>query len=295
MRQYINAARFVTKIKMLRSSRGSKAFILVEGITDYRLYGKLMNQEACEIMIAESKSNVIQCIEACNAQKLKGIAGIVDADFWRIEHHSVTLENLFLTDGHDLECMLINSPAFDSILAEYADRSKYLKFEERNKASIKALILRNTADIGYLRWYSLLNHSGFKFSNLNFNKFINVQTLEVDLIQLLDYLLLESKKEHQLKREKVLKAIEELRDKKHDLWDICCGHDFAEILSIGLIHSFGDYNAKSLFAGNLEGSLRLAYEHRYFSNTELYKALKRWQKNNKGYAILEEKNGEAVG
>lgn len=287
MKQYINAARLVTKIKMLRSGKMHKSFLVVEGTTDSRLYGKFINEKSCEVVIADSKSNVIQCIETCDSENLQGIVGIIDADFWRLEYHHAASSNLFLTDDHDLECMLIHSSAYDNVLSEYANKNKYLRFEERKKSPLKTLILENTAKIGYLRWYSLLNNLGLKFSDLNFNIFVSQTELEVDMRKLIEYVLSQSKKQGVLKTEIVLKDVEKLAKRQYDLWNVCCGHDLIEILSIGFIHIFGEYNAKNLFPGNLEGSFRLAYEYNYFLNTDLCQYLITWQKQNSSYCIID--------
>ncbi|MDF2612899.1 MAG: hypothetical protein K0S71_685 [Clostridia bacterium] len=289
MKQYLNAARLVTKIKMLRSGRVFKSFLVVEGNTDSRLYGKFINEKTCEVVIADSKSNVIQCIETCDKEKLQGIVGIIDADFWRLEHQHAASVNLFLTDYHDLECMLINSLAYENVLSEYASKNKYMRFEERKKNSLKIFMLENAAKIGYLRWYSLLNNLGLRFSDLNFNHFVSQTELEVDMIKLIEYVLVQSKKQGVLKTEKVLKEVERLAHRQHNLWDVCCGHDLIEILSIGFIHIFGEYNAKNLFPGNLEGSFRLAYAYDYFLNTDLCQYLITWQKQNGNYRILVDK------
>ena len=287
MKQYISAARIVTKIRMLRSGKINKSFVVVEGNTDSRLYGKFIDEKACEVVVAESKKNLIECIEACNRESLQGIIGIIDADFWRLEHLCVASDNLFLTDYHDLECMLIQSKAYDNVLSEYANKNKYMRFEEQKKATLKTLILKSTAKIGYLRWYSLINNLGFKFSNLDFNTFVSQEDLEVDIRKLIQFVLIQSKKQSVLKAEMVLKEMERLKNKQHDLWDVCCGHDLIEILSIGFIHVFGEYNAKNLFPGNLEGSFRLAYAYDCFLNTALYKDLITWQKLNSDYCIIE--------
>ncbi len=286
MRQYINATRLVTKIKMLRSGKTSKGFMLVEGITDHRLYSKFIDQNGCEIVIADSKSNVIQCIEGCNRERMKGILGIVDADFWRLEQHVHNDENLFLTDFHDLECMLINSPAYENILTEYANRNKYLRFEERKKKSLKHILLENGAKIGYLRWYSLQYNIGLKFSNLDFSRFVNLGELEIDTLRLIDEVLIHSKKQGKLNAKKILEDIENFIKKQQSLWEVCCGHDLIELLTIGLVSIFGEYNAKNLFSGNLEGSFRLAYQHDYFLKTKLYQNLNEWQKLNNKYLIF---------
>lgn len=290
MRQYITATRLMTKIKMLRSGKASKGFILVEGVTDYRFYSKFIDPGYCELLVAESKANVIQCIEDCNNNKTEGIIGIVDADFWRLEPSVPQYENLFLTDFHDLECMLINSPAYEHILTEYAHKNKYLRFEARKQKAFKNILLENGAKIGYLRWYSLQYQLGLNFNRLSFDNFTDIEELEIDSRKLINEVLIYSKKQNKLNIKLVLKEMEDFIRREQSLWDLCCGHDLMEILTFSLVVVFGEYNAKNLSPGNLEGSFRLAYHEGYFSKTQLYKNLWEWQTLNSPYKLFNERS-----
>lgn len=286
MKEYLNATRLVTKLKMLRSGKKTKSFMLVEGITDLRLYSKFIEHTTCEVLIADSKQNVISCITACNKEQLQGIVGIVDADFWWLEEEQPVPPNLFITDEHDLECMLVHSPAYENILIEYGDPNKEARFEGRTQMCAKTLLLESAAQIGYLRWYSLKNNLGLRFSQLDFSLFVNQSNLEVNLVQFITEVLIHSKKKNILKPHHIAKEIQLLRSERYSLWNVCCGHDIIEILTMGLVHIFGDYNAKTLFPGQLEGSFRLAYTYSYFKESKLYAALRLWEEENAPYSIL---------
>ena len=259
MKGYLNATRLITKLKMLRSGKKSRSFIVVEGITDLRLYSKFIDPDLCSIIIADSKQNVRTCIEACNEEGVNGIIGIIDADFSRLEEKSREIPNLFMTDAHDLECMLLNSPAYEDIVTEYVNINKYARFEGRKQEKLRPILLRNAAAIGYLRWYSLQENLGFNFSLLDFNLFVNSHSLEVALEDLVKQVLIRSRKINSFNIEQLVMKLEEFLQQEEDLWQVCCGHDLIEILAIGFVNIFGDYNAKNLFAGQLEGSCRLAY------------------------------------
>ena len=68
MKGYLNATRLITKLKMLRSGKKNKSFMVVEGVTDLRLYSKFVDEALCNIIIADSKQNVRACIIACNEE-----------------------------------------------------------------------------------------------------------------------------------------------------------------------------------------------------------------------------------
>ena len=286
MKGYLNATRLITKLKMLRSGKKSRSFIVVEGVTDLRLYSKFIDPNLCSIIIADSKQNVKACIEACNKEDVGGIIGIVDADFNRVDEEIGEMPNLYMTDAHDLECMLLNSPAYEDIITEYVNVNKYARFEGRKQEKVRQTLLRNAAAIGYLRWYSLQENLGLNFSLLDFNLFVDQDTLEIDLKVLIQQVLVRSRKINAYEVNYLVAKLRELLDQDEDLWQICCGHDLIEILSLGFVNIFGDYNAKNLFAGQLEGSFRLAYTKSYFEMTMLYKNLMEWERMNAPFMLF---------
>lgn len=290
MKQYLSGTRLFTKLKMLRSGKKKKSFLMVEGITDLRLYSKLVNLEACEVVVGECKQNVMEAIHLCNKENLKGILGIVDADFSHLEEKEEMIPNLLYTDEHDLECMLVHSKGYEAILLEYADEKKCRRLEMKTGKSIQQMILENTAQVGYLRWYALQLNLGLKFSHLNFAAFIiaDKDHFEIDSYKMVEEILAGSKKQKIIDKQVLLRELKKLQKEEHNLWQICCGHDLIEVFSIGLIEIFGDYNAKNLTSGQLEGSFRLAYQINYFQKTELYKKILEWEAKDKEYKVISE-------
>ena len=286
MKSYLTATRLVTKLQMLRSGKKSKAFVVVEGITDYRLYQKVVDTSRCEVIIGESKQNVVEAIKQCEKQDLEGIIGIVDADFDHMQQDKVLPKSLFMTDYHDLETMMMHSRAYDNVLLEYSDINKLARFEMRCKKSLRELLCENIALIGYLRKLSLEQHLNLNFNDLNFMEFTYVSNLALQEDKLIHYLLFRSKKLALKNNEQIGQLLHKSILAEDDLWQVCCGHDLMELMTIGLIHLFGNYNAKKLIAGQLEGCFRLAYQESYFEETKLYEALCHWQEENRPYQVV---------
>ncbi|MGB7606132.1 MAG: DUF4435 domain-containing protein [Lutisporaceae bacterium] len=286
MRNYIDGTRLVTKIKMLRILRKEKCYFIVEGDTDARLYRKFIDEESCDIVIAESKENVIEAISILNNMNFSGVLGIVDNDFWVLDNYKNSINNLFVTDHHDLEVMMINSNAFEHVFAEYADQIKYHEFIDGNIKDIRTRLVDNSSIIGYLRWYSQRNNKNLDFGKIDFYKFVDLKSLEINIDKLINTVIDSSKLASNLESDIVKKEIKKLQDKKCDLLHVCCGHDLTELLSIGFREIFGAFNAKNLFSGGVAGSLRLAYVLSYFESTTLYKQLFEWQSKNVVYRIF---------
>ena len=125
----------------------------------------------------DNKNNTIKTVKILDKDKFSGILAIVDADFWVLEKVDLASQNVLLTDAHDLETMLFQSPAFDKFLAEFCSEDKLKTMIEQRKQNVRGILLEIARPIGYLRWYSIRNNLHLKFEGLKFNKFVNIKNL----------------------------------------------------------------------------------------------------------------------
>lgn len=287
MRPYLTSKRLLAKLEMLRGGKKSKTIVVVEGLTDYRMYGKLLDPMTCEIVIGESKENIIEVIRECEKEKLLGVIGIVDADFWHIDSNVKSLpKTLFMTDLHDLECMMLSSKAFEDVFLEYGDLSKLAKFERTIGMQLKQWMLENVALVGYLRKLSLDQNLELSFSQLKFEKFMNLETLEIIEERMIQEILYASHKQTRYKSWQISKWLHQEMNANDNLWQVCCGHDLMEWLAIGFKQHFGAYNAKKMTAGQLEGNFRLAYHNTLFKDTKLCRTLDMWERSQKDFYVF---------
>ena len=287
MKSYLTSTRLMTKLGMLRCGKKSKALIVVEGITDYRVYGKIFNQATSEIVIGESKDNVVEAIKMCEQQQLKGIIGIVDADFWHTQSKIPSLpKSLFVTDYHDLECMILHSKAYEYVFLEFGDPGKLARYERQIGEKLTEWMLENVAKLGYLRKLSLERDLDFRFSTFKLTDFVDMRTLEIIEEKMIQAILFDSRKHNQYSVKQVSRWLHETIQPYDDLWQVCCGHDLMEWLTLAFVQSIGNYNAKKLFSGQLEGNFRLSYHAKLFEETFLYKGLKDWEKAQEGYQLF---------
>ncbi|KAB2954147.1 DUF4435 domain-containing protein [Heliorestis acidaminivorans] len=289
MREYLNATRLVTKLKMLRSLYKKTAFLIVEGVSDARLYGKFMNKQSCHIIVGENKQNILGALTRLEEEKFIGFLAIVDLDYDYQQKEEKRNPNLFYTDSHDLETLLLNSSALDNVLVEYGDEKKINHLEQKSEKRLVDIIAGSAATVGYLRWCSLEKKLAFRFENLDFSAFICERTLEVDEDLMLKYVLKNSKRPVPVEEELLDTWLREYKERKYNPWMVCSGHDAVRILLLGLLNFFGAYNAKKLTANTLEGSLRLAYTFDDFRETELYFLISQWEAKNEPFAILKQR------
>ncbi len=268
-------------IRLSRAIKKTEVFILVEGDTDMRLLRKFFDEEQTFIEIAHSRENLLGAVELLeNDERLIAIR---DRDFDRIQSVSNPYDNVFLSDHHDIEAMMLNSSALDYLIAEHGQYDKLKKIED----NILDLLIQAGKPIGYLRLYNEINNLGLKFRDLDtsdYKKFLNVDDLKVNLRKLIQTLKNKSQKP-QLDTEQVVQDLQELYDDLHHDLDICSGHDLATILGIAFYKLIGSMTGSQINRETMEEKLRIAYSPSEFMKSQLYQDLLAWA-NQKGLKIF---------
>ncbi|MDX2214075.1 MAG: DUF4435 domain-containing protein [Oculatellaceae cyanobacterium bins.114] len=286
MRDLLSVDRDANQIR-LRRSLYKGTFLLVEGNSDKTFYGRFVDPLACELVSVSgkpsSKLRVIAVLRILENSSFQGILAIVDSDFDRLTGSQDDIPNLLYTDTHDLETMLINSPAFDKVMSEFGSEEKIINFSR----DIRLLILEMGISIGYLLWISQLDSLNLTFEGITFSKFVDEQTFQMDELKLIR----EVKNKSQaftLKDEDLQQRLTHQKSNNHDPWQVCCGHHLVEILSLGLRKAFGSNKAADVEPNSLERNLRLAYEAVYFHETQLCLSIRNWESRNQPFRVLQQ-------
>lgn len=289
MRDFITVDREANAIR-LRRSAFLGTFILVEGNYDKLFYQRFVDKANCELISVSgkpsSKLRVIKVLEVLDKSNFDGIFAIVDADFDHLETSLYNHPNLLRTDTHDLETTLIKSFALEKVIAEFGSEEKIAKFNQ--DTNIRKALIDVGILIGYLRWVSQVNNLNLTFSTIEFSKFIDVQTLQINELKLIQ----EVKNKSQalsLNNDDLKQLLINKQSNEHDPWQICCGHDLVRILSIALRKLIGTNKTQEINPNILERSLRLAYESVYFTKTKLYQDICFWEHNNQPFKVLPSK------
>ena len=282
MREYITPDRIANKIRLLRTQsqyRGS--FLIVEGDTDARLWKNLVDSTKCRVENAYNKKNAVTVLNILEQGNFAGVLAVVDADFDILEGSVSLSQNLLFTDTHDLETMLLKSPALDKVLLEHGSEDKIKGFAK----DIRQTLLESAKVIGYLRWASLKFDYCLKFEDLAFKKFVDDRTLILNQSELIKTVKNNSQKQG-LDEPEITAKMDSLKTNNQNMWYICCGHDMICILSIALCKALGSCQPHKVEPNVLEQDLRLAYESSYFCKTQLYAAIQQWEKNNQPFQVL---------
>jgi len=286
MRNYLSLDREVTAIR-LRRSIFSGSFLLVEGSSDKSFYERFINKTPCELVTVSgkpsSKLRVIGVLEILEKSSFQGVLAIVDADFDRLQGSPYNSLNLLRTDSHDLETMLIDSPAFNKVISELGSEDKIIQFNR----DIKETLLVTAMPVSYLLWVSNCDELNLTFSSLKFSKFVDKQTLQIDELKLIRQVNSQSQ-ESSLKDEDLQKRLMSQKNNSHDPWQVCCGHHLVEILSVGLRNAIGSNEVADVEPNSLERNLRLAYEEVDFRQTQLYSEIRVWESNNQPFKVLKD-------
>lgn len=283
MKEFLNGYIFFNEIRMLRSVfKGT--ILLVEGCSDARVYGWFVEKLNCQVIPAHSKKNVLDALILIESAKMEGILAIADADYWRVEGKEIASGNLFLTDTHDLETMILNHPEIlEKIISEYGSDNRV----ERLPGKIVDMILTSALPIGVLRWIATNSMNDLKLilRDLSFEKFITLTTLKINLKKLVEEVLAISKIDAPGIVESLVKKVKTILKENHDPWQICSGHDLSNLLMIGFVHIFGNKTAKSLTVKDVEKAIRLSYGLEHFRTTHLYASIQKWEILNQGYIV----------
>lgn len=282
MKRYLTANDIANNIRMMRTLHAG-AILIVEGDIDMRFYKRFVNATNCKITPSNGKDNAIKALAILERSNFKGVLTIVDADFWRLDRVQPNSLHLLLTDTHDLESMILCSGALEIILSEFGSAPKIKNFGK----PIREALLESGLPIGLFRWLSSPSHDNLnlKFKGLLFEKFVDKQTLSIDV----DSLIKEVKNNSQnssLDENATKTKIITLKKAGHEPWQVCSGHDLVQILSIGLKNIFGNKRAQGITKEIVDGIVRTTYDYSFFCSTQLYSSIKDWEKANTPFKVL---------
>ena len=273
MRQYLTSSDISNTVSMMRTGFDG-TILVVEGITDSRLYSKFTDRKDVRLVIAHSKDKVRTSVTLLYDKRGDDkVIGIIDSDLDRLKHKRPR-GPVFMTDCRDAESMMLISDALDDVLAEYGDPDKLAQFEGKF-GDIRERIMEGAYPIGLLMYVSERNGLGLSFKSLDFGTFIDERDLGCDIEAMIRETIANTNSERTSAKHTSRLLSAEL-EKEYDMKEVCRGHDLVKVLLIGLRDNFGGSNSKHLREGELGGALRLAYDDDVFTKTQLYKDTKEW-------------------
>lgn len=292
MLEYITPTRIANAIMQKTDSYDS--FLVLEGEFDCLLFKKFIDKEKCKIEIGLGCENVLNILEILNERSFNKAIGIIDSDFRIVDFEKIDIDNVLNTDFHDLEMSVINSEAFHNVMNFHIQEEKLLaKYE--NYENFKNHVFGVLKPLSYLKWLNNKQKIGliFKAKNpegrsLDMSKFIcstnltfsDTKTLIKAVLNYCNGKVSLVVKEHELE-----KSLNEVLGEKIDSNHLINGHDVISLLSLSLRKHISNLNSKAIPPEQLQRELYLAYDARYFKNTQLYKKMKHWEETRRAIVL----------
>ncbi len=283
MFEFMDANKIVSIVELKKGYDPDKTCLLVEGRDDKLVYKKFVSKDDCEIIDCHGKENLKPAIDSLDGtESIKGYLAIKDSDFDIFDGCSLS-HNLMLTDGHDLEVMIMTTEALEHVIevriqGETEDRVNTFK------SLIRARLFELGSVIGYLRFVSCRCSWGI---NIQTGRFL--QHLNSDCKLSLGDAINELKTTHPEIDKSQIRSTEFKELSASHSHHLCQGHDMELLLSKIFSKIAKKHFRKKINLGSdLSDRLFLAFGQTLFQTTLLYKRIKEWEANNQPYRVLKE-------
>lgn len=280
MRESISHNRIANAILIKRNK--IKKIILVEGSNDMLFFSKFKESD-CFLELAFGWENVIMTINELLNQNFQACIGIIDSDLKPIIPEDIIIpSNVFCTDCHDINIETIEY-SFNVIYNHHCSSEKSLSFKsQKNIEDIKSYTYELSKPLSFLRILSKRNKYNLCFksknddsNSLDYSKFINKDKYEfISLEKLVETVINFSinRTTNKIPDKKII--IDELinllktEGNDYEFKHLTNGHDFGEIMALGLKKSLG--SNQHIKADIFLKECILNYEYAEFKKTNLY-------------------------
>lgn len=266
----------VSELRMMLSTDANKDkhIMLIEGSDDRKFYGQFISDNHILMNVLDScyyMHQILVMINSVDTLKDK-VIGIKDADFDHITHKDYALDNLFVTDTHDWETMVIESKCENSISLEALDRKEVGLFEK---------VMKDLTDYSYIKLYNDVEICGNDLDGILF-KGLSLERIYDGANSCRLDSCLSTVKSHgnnsRLTHFPTENDIERLKlcYSKMDLRQLTCGHDLIH----GVVCRLQYLKGSSLNIGYnaIEMIFRVSCDLDYFKTTSLYHLVSSWAK-----------------
>lgn len=263
------------------------AFLLVEGRADELFWRLHIDRHSCEVREHGGRERALAELRSAGETGKRGVVACLDADFDRLDGTLANEAHVVWTDLHDLELVLIHSPALERLLIELGSPAKRADFE-RERGAVRDALLAHGVKLGRLRWLSKRQQLGLVFRKdksgeltyLPYQDFCDLRQFTVDDQELVQMVLNFSNR-HDLKANDLLVQMNALPEV--DAGQLCVGHDLLGLLEIGLRKKLGSKNRSR---EEIERALRLAFHRDDLERTEMFAQLTAWEAANAPFRLF---------
>jgi len=276
VRGLIDAHSVANIVRMTRAVRPRASALLVEGSKDVRVYRNFTDEHACDVVPSEGRKNALGALALLRKSGESGVLVITDADFSVLFGTQINDPDVVVTDGHDLECMLVQSPALTKLLIEYDLAPS--QFAPDLAVSLAMAV----QPLGYLRLAAFKFRLQLDFKAIDFRVFTTPGlTPGLDANALVNEVVQKNRPCGRTAAE-LQRMMSHLVNAAHDPWVVACGHDITALLALLLSRVV----KREVPPSTVERQMRLSYEAAHFKSTRLYAHIQGWEQRNPFYRIL---------
>lgn len=261
----------------------NKTLIIVEGPDDELLYKKMFRNDSTFVNNVGGVSNLQEVVKKLYDKYKKGFIAIKDADFDTLEKRKIQFDNLFKTDTHDQETMLINNESVSSIVYESLrnKKSNYdFNKEFKDVSEFINFLSKSLYNVSCIKWYNDVNSCNINFECVKITDlFDNTNPIDTNTF-------LEKLYENRCNLGPNVKnintsQIKDFMTKKEcdNIMLLVNGHDFCTLFASWIKFKNGGSN-NQVNADSIASNLRLQYNKTQFMTTKLCKSINRWEINN---------------
>lgn len=283
MKKYLDGWDFAAHIRFVRQVHKGCIFI-VEGENDDRVVSSFINEALCTVEISFGKSNAVEALDLLEDEAFPGVVALVDADFDRIHGIDHGLQNLVMTDGHDMDLTIMASDALEKYLSKVAEAEKLQKFGADSTTLVRETIYNSASPVACCRYLSDRETFMLAFRRLGFD-FIEEATLNCDVNHMIDDIMVLSPAARCSAAE-LKNRLSAFRISEYDLYQLLNGHDTATILGVALRKILGSLDRSETYGAKIEGALRDLFEPYMFYATKMFLMLRDWEQENPRYKIF---------
>ncbi|MDR2643921.1 MAG: DUF4435 domain-containing protein [Planctomycetaceae bacterium] len=256
-------------------SKKEKVWIYVEGRDDKKLFGTIFHKDKTELTATNGITSVTLIVNSLLQYSCNNVVGIIDADFIRLDNirNQNPNPNIFLTDNHDAEMMLIqNETVFRKITWTYLediDTNIHFDYIDFRKKILESLVW-----FSLIRLYNHIHDLALIVENFPIHECIDFQKNDISfVVQKRKCITLVNQKSENKKQAVKEEDIDQMNFTTSDYWNLCNGHDFLKVWAKSLqILTRQNINDKKL-----HHDLCLVFNPDIFKETQLYAQLKEWE------------------
>lgn len=181
MRGYIDENDKKNEIRLLLNHPlyTGKIIIVVEGKSDIKLFRNVLDASNIGLETLDGRLKLINVMESLLEEYPNRLYAICDADFVHLSGEEELYESrsIYLTDYHDAELMMLKSPALAAFIDEYSSDGNIRLLHKE----LLSIAFGAAYTVGLLRWINDEKDLGIRFEGLNFNRFIDIEEMNIGL------------------------------------------------------------------------------------------------------------------